>query len=241
MMRCRKMTIRETITIPAIKGIFFNLADSEEFEFINDDNKQTLNIDYYEIYSRDKIASPMYQNMDRENFVYVGDGDLVLSDNDIVSVDASVDDILAIQTKIIIERFKDKWIRVYNALVEEEYNVLDNYNMVEVETPDITNERTTKTKTKLTTTDTSDRYGYNSTTPSPYQKDITSVEGTQNDNQISDTNTESGTRTRTRRGNIGITTSAQLVEGEIKIRALYNMINIIYNDIDKVLTIPLFR
>lgn len=241
MMRHQKMTIRETITTPTIKGIFFNLASSGEFDFINDDNKLTLNVDYYEIRSRDKIASPMYQDMIDVHYVIIDDGVLVDCDDNLVNIDTSVDEILSMQSSIIINRYKDKWIRVYDALVEAEYNALDNYNMVEVETPNVTNTRTTKTKTKLTTTDTSDRYGFNSTSPTPYQKDITSVEGNNEDNQISDVNVESGTRNLTRRGNIGVTTSQQMLESEIKLRALYNMVNIIYDDIDKVLTIPLFR
>lgn len=240
-MRHQKMTIRQTITTPTIKGIFFNLADSEEFEFINDDNKLTLNVDYYEIRSRDKIASPMYQDMIDGSYVFIDDGVLVDCDGNLVDIDTSVDDILSMQSSIIINRYKDKWLRIYNALVEAEYEPLENYNMTQTETPNVTNTRTTKTKTKLTTTDSTDRYGFNSTNPSPYQKDVTSVEGTDTDNQISDTNVESGTRSLTRRGNIGVTTSQQMLESEIKLRALYNMVNIIYDDVDKVITIPLYR
>lgn len=48
-----------------------------------------------------------------------------------------------------------------------------------------------------------------------------------------------GTEKLTRSGNIGVTTSQQMIESEISLRKL-DIINIIYEDIDKVITIPYY-
>ena len=240
MMRHPRLTIRETIMIPTLKGIFFHLADSGVFEFLDSDVARTLNVDYYEVYSRDKIASPLYQNQ-KDSLIYVDDGDLVLADGDYVSITSNIDDILAEQSKIIIQRFADKWKRIFDVLILEEYNPLENYNMREVELPNITHTRDTKTNTKLKTTQDGDKYGFNSSTASPHDKMVTEVEGDDLHNNINDVDKETGSRTLTRSGNIGVTTSQQMLESEMKIRALYNMATIIYNDVDSVLTIPLYR
>ena len=239
-MRHPRLTIRETIMIPTLKGIFFHLADSGVFEFLDSDVARTLNVDYYEVYSRDKIASPLYQNQ-KDSLIYVDDGDLVLADGDYVSITSNIDDILAEQSKIIIQRFADKWKRIFDVLILEEYNPLENYNMREVELPNITHTRDTKTNTKLKTTQDGDKYGFNSSTASPHDKMVTEVEGDDLHNNINDVDKETGSRTLTRSGNIGVTTSQQMLESEMKIRALYNMATIIYNDVDSVLTIPLYR
>lgn len=48
-----------------------------------------------------------------------------------------------------------------------------------------------------------------------------------------------GTEKLTRSGNIGVTTSQQMIESEISLRKL-DIINMIYEDIDKVITIPYY-
>lgn len=49
-----------------------------------------------------------------------------------------------------------------------------------------------------------------------------------------------GTEKLTRSGNIGVTTSQQMIESEISLRKL-DIINMIYEDIDKVITIPYYN
>lgn len=64
--------------------------------------------------------------------------------------------------------------------------------------------------------------------------------GTENNNV--DTNRTikaTGTEKLTRSGNIGVTTSQQMIESEISLRKL-DIINMIYEDIDKVITIPYY-
>ena len=285
------MKLRDTIPTPQFKGIFFNLASSEEFEYINDDNKKTLNIDYYDIYSREKLASQYFINNIDSDYVIVDTDDLVLvGSNDYAVVDTTYDDLYDKLSDIIINRFKNKWDRIYEVLVEKEYEALDNYNMEEIRTPnltfqktlnvedkrtldlkdertldltdektlDLTDEKTldlndtTNTKTKIDTTSVVDtnRFGFNdnSASGSPYEKATTHNTASPLDNQVdttldrtgTDTDTHTGTEKLTRKGNIGVTTSQQMLESEIRLRALYNMVTIIYNDIDKVLTSPIY-
>ena len=306
----KQLRLRETIPTPKLKGIFFNLAnaniETDVFSFISE-NKITLNVDYYEIYSRDKLASNYFNKEVSMDIVYVDTSDAIYIDNeDYVGILQSNDDIYDTLSDIIIARYKDKWDRIYNALVEGEYNVLDNYNMVEVRTPDLTDERTldllntlTKNTTDertldltdertpdlhtddktmvnqdITNTENVNRFGYNDSgvNGSPYEKKTTTANGTAQNNYSdrdidesgtdtnthtgtdtmahtgydtsadtgTDTTTHTGTDTLTRRGNIGVTTSQQMLESELKLRALYNMVIIIYDDIDKVLTNPIF-
>ena len=53
------------------------------------------------------------------------------------------------------------------------------------------------------------------------------------------TTTNKGTETLTRKGNIGVTTTQQMVEQEVELRK-HNLIDIMFNDIDSLLTIDLY-
>lgn len=64
--------------------------------------------------------------------------------------------------------------------------------------------------------------------------------GTESNNvDINKTINNTGTEKLTRSGNIGVTTSQQMIESEILLRKL-DIINTIYQDIDKVITIPYY-
>ena len=147
LMKVKLLTLRETITTPLISGIFFNLASSCVFEFINDDNKKTLNIDYYDIYSSEKLASKIFQEASTD-YVVVDTDDLVYVDDfQYLQVDTSFENFYEHLSKIIIERYKDKWNRLYDAL-KLEYNVIENYNMKEKRIIDTQNKRTIDTQNK---------------------------------------------------------------------------------------------
>lgn len=53
------------------------------------------------------------------------------------------------------------------------------------------------------------------------------------------TTTNKGTETLTRKGNIGVTTTQQMIEQELELRK-HNLIDIMFNDIDSLLTIDLY-
>ena len=58
--------------------------------------------------------------------------------------------------------------------------------------------------------------------------------GLKANNEVSKTTTNTGTESLTRSGNIGVTTSQQMLESEFKVRQ-YNFYEMIYKDIDSVL------
>lgn len=123
----------------------------------------------------------------------------------------------------IIRRFSDKWTRLIEAFVNATYNPIDNYNMEEQE----------NIGSKITNTSGQDisTYGFNSSSATPTGKSSSSVvsEGKKSDND----------RTLTRKGNIGVTTSQQMIESEINLRK-NDLLDIIFLDIDSVLARSLY-
>lgn len=138
------------------------------------------------------------------------------------------------------------WTRMWEAL-QAEYAPLENYDMTE----QMTNDATTKTYGKSTTrtdnlthtktgydTDANERgvYGFNSPADTPVQ-DSTGTNRADYNTTESDGGTqgvaESGSDTETRNylltrsGNIGVTTSQQMLESEIELRSKWNMCEII--------------
>lgn len=146
-------------------------------------------------------------------------------------------------TKIIHQRFAVKWKKIYDALMTT-YNPLENYDMEQTETPGIT--KTTNISSKITTerkgdiTDSS-IYGFNSGTQNPSgqveSNGETIVSGNANDNVS--TETETGTRGLTRHGNIGVTTSQQMLQSEFEVRK-YDFYKMIYSDIDSILCLKTY-
>lgn len=120
-------------------------------------------------------------------------------------------------TNMIVGKFKDNWNKIYDAY-NTTYKPLENYSMVE-------NEEVNSKVTNKVTTDGS-TYGFNSSTAVPNSKveNESTTEGSANDNN----------RELTRSGNIGVTTSQQMLESEIKLRQ-YNFINQVMNDIDTIM------
>lgn len=111
-------------------------------------------------------------------------------------------------------RRKDNFAKLWQGFTAE-YNPIENYDRQEdsTETPNITH--TLKNSGEDASTNEADVQGYNGTDYVPNSR--TKSSGTSSTNG---TDTESGTRTYTSRihGNIGVTTSAQMLEGEMALR-----------------------
>lgn len=202
-----------------ITGIFHQLATNDNFEFINDENQEELDVDYYLSHSGNKYISNLYNNI-LEHYPN--------------------EDPLVKLSKIIENRYKDKWDHIYKALIETEYQPLENYNMVEVETPDLEDHRVTKVDQNVTNENDTNDYGFNSNDPVPTSHNVNKLSGSGDENKTDETINRTGTKTLTRSGNIGVTSSQQLLESEIKLRAQYNMINILFDDVDKVLCLSIY-
>lgn len=120
----------------------------------------------------------------------------------------------------ILQMFGDKWRREYEALTAD-YNPINNYDMTEHE----------EVNSKATVNSSNKRYGFNTPDNSPVG-DIdaeTTSEGSKDDNY----------RDLTRSGNIGVTTSAQMIQGELELRK-NKFFDIVMNDIDSMLCLKVY-
>lgn len=207
--------------------IFNQLVAKEDLhDFINSNNVTLLNQDYYLSHSADKYISSFVEK---------------LFDNG-----KTASEITSFVAGIVYNRFGVKWIKLYDALMTE-YNPLENYSMVEEKTPDLTIEETqnekSDVKTERETHATNSYKGFNATDPVVVNKtdgtEDVETSGAKLDNEVSKTTTHTGTESLTRSGNIGVTTSQQMLESEFKVRQ-YDFYKQIYNDIDSVLCLSIY-
>lgn len=125
---------------------------------------------------------------------------------------------------IIYNRFSEKWKHIYDAMMLE-YNPLENYSMQEDENvnTDITN----------TSNGSSNVFGFNTD----------SEDGVSDSkNEVSSTTSgkfDDNHRKLTRSGNIGVTTSQQMLESELEIRKNI-FIEMVMNDIDSIMCLKIY-
>ena len=209
------------------KKIFDFLKDDERLSsFITSENAGTLNEDYYISHSADKFLSPLA--------------------NKLMDIGLTQSEITAKVASIVANRFADKWKHLSDALTAE-YDPLQNYSMEEIRTPDLEEGQTRNEKTDIKTerdTSASSKYrGFNSDDASLVSQtdgtDDVETTGAKADNETSTTTTHTGTETTTRSGNIGVTTSQQMLESELKVRQ-YDLYKSIYEDIDSVLCLSIY-
>lgn len=162
----------------------------------------------------------------------------------------------------IAMRFGEAWDHIYEVL-QAEYHPLENYNMTEETKPDTYDQddipvgwqrSTTRsvnqdvTVSELGAHDQTDVYGFNSSNPVPASK-VTkdysvNTAGDKDDNYETVVETEvTGRKTLhkgsvkvERSGNIGVTTTQQMAEAEIQLRIKNHMEDIIFADVDQILT-----
>ena len=212
-------------------SLFYLLKDETNFplvkDFIKDTNYFKLTEDYFIGHSNDKFISPLFSKF-IENY-----------HNSEIDIKLSMSTKLA---NLVYNRFGEKWKKIYDALMTE-YNPLENYSMVEERTPDLEFTETEKHKstTERETTATSSYKGFNAVEPVTITKtdgseDVT-TSGIKADNEK--TTTHKGSETLTRSGNIGVTTSQQMLESELKIRQ-FDFYKQVYNDIDSILCLSIY-
>lgn len=137
---------------------------------------------------------------------------------------------LSIAVALWSDGWIDQWERLYLAMIAS-YDPLKNYDRTDTETETVGIEGqssfTGSTEASGTDTVTRKRQGFNSTDFVPADQDSTTL-GTKNDSSSETGTTSSTERSKTLRstGNIGVTTSQQMLESEIKLRAASNMYQI---------------
>ena len=140
--------------------------------------------------------------------------------------------------KVAYSRFGDNWERIYKTYFVDTYNPLNNYDMEQKRTPNLTHDTDIDRKSKVTT-DTDGKTSivpFNSTTPLEVSETEggSTVEELLADNHVDSKTTETGTDTLTRKGNIGVMSTQDLINQELNLRR-FDFIKRIFKDIDSVL------
>lgn len=214
-------------------GIFTDLNDFsvpwKTGEETDADLIKNLNMAYHGSHSGDKNISPIVHKF-------------------LTSEDAETRKKLA---GIIYTMFGDKWSKLWDAF-NTEYNPIENYSMTEHEERDDVTTREGSDTLTMTGTDTDvlsgstenevsafNSSGYSDNTQNTQNSTNTETRNMTDTTTHDTTDTLDGERTLTRSGNIGVTTSQQMLQSEIELRKwLY--FNSVFNDIDTILTLSIY-
>lgn len=216
------------------KGIFSYL-NALEVPWKDDISGNQLDIIYHGSRSGNKIIGSLIEN-------YL--------DNNTVSDDNKI---------IIAQAIYTIYIKNWNALYKTlslEYNPIENYSMTETENVQDTHKGTLEsngnnTNTYIETTlvnDTSNNqlWGFNSTDSVNSDKqtgdttrDVESSMDNTHKNTDRETKDITSDRTLKRSGNIGVTTSQQMIESERQLW-LWNFFESVFSDIDKILVLKIY-
>lgn len=142
----------------------------------------------------------------------------------------------------VVTKFGFKWWKISQAITTN-YRPLENYDMEEIRTPNLREELTRKQNTDMNSHQETETgiYGFNSTESNPTAtgNGDTHTTGLKANNETEDIKSNTGTEKLTRHGNIGVTTSQQMLESEIKLRQ-YNFIEEVFKDIDSILCLKVY-
>lgn len=136
----------------------------------------------------------------------------------------TLDDVLERLGDNVYIHFGKNWTRIFNAYFSAEYNPLENYNMEEKENA--------KSNVKTSITAHNDVFGFDSSTASP-------SDASGSDTEVS-SDMDDNERVLTRSGNIGVTTSQQMLQSELDLRK-YDFFAMIYRDLDTVLCLAIYE
>lgn len=218
----------------------FNNIDFNPFnmlEWLQIEDKNSLWINYLYNHSGNKEESCLLSN-----YVFVNDNSLDILNN------------------IVKNIYLDKWNKLYNVL-NSEYNPIENYNRTENVTTNITgnetNNETINNSEVLTGGHTNNNTNENTHKVSAFNDENFSNDSNDVNNSTDvftyndETKTNTGTNTSTKtnsgsnetqsiiKGNIGVTTTQQMIVSEIELRK-YNLVNEFYSDLDNLLTIGIY-
>lgn len=139
------------------------------------------------------------------------------------SSDVSKSSQVRLLARILLSKFGQKWENILKAFYAD-YNPIYNYDLNETE----------KEKTDVKYKDTNDvsTYGFNSPDASPVNK-------TEYERNITG-DLDKNVRVLEKYGNIGVTTTQQMIESELKLRGEYNIWTEIINDVCSVLFLSVY-
>ena len=205
--------------------------------WLQTEDKNSLWINYLYNHSGNKEESCLLSN-----YVFVNDNSLDILNN------------------IVKNIYLDKWNKLYNVL-NSEYNPIENYNRVENTTINNTGNETTNENINnsevLTGGHTNTNTNENTHKVSAFNDENFSNDSNDVNNTIdkfiydNETKTNTATNTSSKNntgtnethstipGNIGVTTTQQMIVSEIELRK-YNIVNEFYSDLDNLLTIGIY-
>ena len=124
--------------------------------------------------------------------------------------------------KIIYNHFNEQWTKAYNVLMLSEYNPIENYSMEEhnYELGSVHTSNASSGTGKGKQERVSGIYGFNSVGSNESDNESASSEHESSSNVTSDTSFDNRDTKRTRNGNIGVTTTQQMIESELKLRSI---------------------
>lgn len=139
--------------------------------------------------------------------------------------------------RYVEKRYGASLLATAKAYFDSEYNPINNYDMTETETPNITETTSGSSNSKVESKSnaSSSLYGFNSADAVPATKSDadTTTEALKANNFTDGSRTTTGTRTLTRSGNIGVTTSQQMLESELELRK-FDLLERVFQCFDKV-------
>ena len=216
------------------KGIFSYLNDLE-VPWKNDVSGNQLDIIYHGSRSGYKIIGSLIENFLENN---------VVSEENKINI-----------SQAIYAMYIKNWNALYKTLLLE-YNPIENYSMTETENVQDTHRGILESDGSYTNANTENTivndtsnnqlWGFNSTDSVNSDKQIVdttkNIDGSMNTtHKNTDTETKDITSDRTlkRSGNIGVTTSQQMIESERQLW-LWNFFESVFSDIDKILVLKIY-
>ena len=222
MIKCSEVYTEDIIFEDSEKTIMHSIAryiDQSELEInavLSDiliENVDSIEYDYL-LNRQDRILSPLFERFLEHN---------PTEEDHLTKVTLKL-------AKIIITKNLKNWNKLADAFFSD-YNPIDNYNMTENKKTDYEEHTVTDNSEKTT-----QRYkGFNS-------NDMQDVSESESEGDIDTTKTDTGTSANnelTRRGNIGVTTTQQMIQSSYEL-AKKNVLDIIYSNIDNVLFIDYY-
>lgn len=246
------MRVKDSLTAQEIEDMLVSRLPVGIFPFIIRQTDPYYNLSaemcvgYYIGHSGMKTLSPLYMRL-----------------KELIEEHPNSDDINDIIGTMIRERFLSKWSKVYDLLITKEYDALNNIDITETKTGNNTDVTTYDTNIEntgevgtheVTTTNeenADDVYGFNSTSPVPDSYSTGSLSETVVGDKDKNTNHNIQAKTGTESKAFGIDESTvkkgrwygdptEAVRKEIEMRIKFNFFDIVYRDIDSVLTCPLY-
>ena len=192
-----------------------NELDSNYINKIFDEIKTKINLDWFNDSFIAAMKIEYYYNHAFTKYIS-------LLFYNLINIPKTMDEVADLLASVIVNKFKTKWTRLHEVL-NLTYNPIDNYNMSETEN--------TQLKSEANVSNANSIYAFNDTeaTPTSESSSKSSTNALLNDN----------VRELTRKGNIGVTTTQQMINSELELRE-YNFIETIYSDIDSILTLKIY-